>query len=156
MRFGLMACTAMAACMIGPMAVADATADRAVRDLLDQPQVCGPGGSAIEAMPTNDIVMVEGFGTGGFKVDTANPEAQVWFDHGVRLRWAFEHTESVRAFRKARALDPTCGMCAWGEAWAIGPNLNGGGQDKASIEAARRAARDARRLARDATRCSAR
>jgi len=151
MRFGLMACTALAACMIGPMAVADATADRAVRDLLDQPQVCGPGGSAIEAIPTNDIVMVEGFGTGGFKVDTANPEAQAWFDHGVRLRWAFEHTESVRAFRKARALDPTCGMCAWGEAWAIGPNLNGGGQDKASIEAARKAARDARRLAREAT-----
>lgn len=151
MRFGLMACTAVAACMIGPMAVADATADKAVRDLLDQPQVCGPGGSAIEAVPTNDIVMVEGFGAGGFKVDTANPEAQAWFDHGVRLRWAFEHTESVRAFRKARALDPSCGMCAWGEAWAIGPNLNGGGQDKASIEAARRAARDARRLARDAT-----
>lgn len=151
MRFGWMACTAVAACMFGPMAVADATADKAVRDLLDQPQVCGPGGSAIEAIPTNDIVMVEGFGTGGFKVDTTNPEAQAWFDHGVRLRWAFEHTESVRAFRKARALDPSCGMCAWGEAWAIGPNLNGGGQDKASIEAARKAARDARLLARDAT-----
>jgi hypothetical protein len=73
------------------------------------------------------------------------------FDHGVRLRWAFEHTESVRAFRKARALDPNCGMCAWGEAWAIGPNLNGGGNEPESIHAGLRAARDARRLARDAT-----
>ena len=62
MRLGWMACTALAACMIGPMAVADATANKAVRDLLDQPQVCGPGGSAIEAIPTNDIVMVDGFG----------------------------------------------------------------------------------------------
>ena len=42
-------------------------------------------------------------------------------------------------------------MCAWGEAWALGPNLNGGGNDDDSQAAALRAARDARRLARRAT-----
>jgi tetratricopeptide (TPR) repeat protein len=56
-----------------------------------------------------------------------------------------------RAFRKARAIDPDCGMCAWGEAWALGPNLNGGGNDDESIAAALKAAREARRLARDAS-----
>jgi tetratricopeptide (TPR) repeat protein len=42
-------------------------------------------------------------------------------------------------------------MCAWGEAWALGPNLNGGGNDDESIAAALKAAREARRLARDAS-----
>ena len=69
----------------------------------------------------------------------------------MRLRWAFEHKESVRAFRKAQALDPECGMCAWGEAWALGPNLNGGGNDDASMNEGRRLAQLARRKARDAT-----
>ena len=151
MRKMLTAGVALGAALIGPAAVADATADSAVRDLLERPQVCGQAGSAITGTPVADMVMVEGFGTGGFAVDTANPEAQAWFSHGVRLRWAFEHKESVRAFRKARLLDPTCGMCAWGEAWALGPNLNGGGSDDESQAAALKSAREARRLARQAT-----
>ncbi|RZJ45556.1 MAG: hypothetical protein EON86_01240, partial [Brevundimonas sp.] len=48
-------------------------------------------------------------------------------------------------------LDPTCAMCAWGEAWALGPNLNGGGNDDDSQTAALKAAREARRMARGAT-----
>ena len=151
MRAKLLAFTAAALCLGGPAAVADGTSDAAALALVNNPRVCGRAGSALSATPVADMVMVEGFGTGGFGVDTANPAAQAWFDHGVRLRWAFEHRESVRAFRKARALDPQCGMCAWGEAWALGPNLNGGGNDDASISAARRAAQDARRLARDAS-----
>jgi len=151
MRTILMAGVAMAAVMIGPAAVADATAERAVLDRIERPQVCGPAVTAITGMPVADMVMVDGFGSGGFAVDTAVPEAQAWFNHGVRLRWAFEHKESVRAFRKARLLDPTCGMCAWGEAWALGPNLNGGGNDDESQATALAAARDARRLARHAT-----
>ncbi|MDP3657098.1 MAG: hypothetical protein Q8R45_09065 [Brevundimonas sp.] len=148
MRTLLLAGVALAATMVGPAAVADATA---VRDLIDRPQVCGPAISADTVTSVADMVMVDGFGTGGFAVDTAVPEAQAWFDHGVRLRWAFEHKESVRAFRKARLLDPGCGMCAWGEAWALGPNLNGGGNDDDSQAAALKAAREARRLARRAT-----
>ena len=151
MRTVLMAGVAVAAALVGPAAVADATAERAVRDRIERPQVCGPAVSANTGTPVADMVMVEGFGAGGFAIDTANPEAQAWFDHGVRLRWAFEHKESVRAFRKARLLDPGCGMCAWGEAWALGPNLNGGGADDDSQSAALKAARDARRLARSAT-----
>ncbi|MGZ9114280.1 MAG: hypothetical protein ACXW3K_06620, partial [Brevundimonas sp.] len=151
MRTMLMAGVALTTALIGPAAVADATADSAVRALIERPQVCGPADSANSGAPVADMVMVDGFGTGGFAIDTASPEAQAWFNHGVRLRWAFEHKESVRAFRKARLLDPTCGMCAWGEAWALGPNLNGGGNDDESQAAALKAAREARRLARRAT-----
>lgn len=151
MRGLLMCGVAVATIMIGPSAVADATADRAVRDLIDRPQVCGPPAPNDEGAPVADMVMVDGFGTGGFEIATTNPEAQAWFNHGVRLRWAFEHSESVRAFRKARLLDPTCAMCAWGEAWAMGPNLNGGGNGEETRLAALKTARDARRLARRAT-----
>jgi len=132
-----------------PAAVADATADKVARDLLNNPQVCGEAGPQDQS-PAARMVMVDGFGAGGFKVDTADAETQRWFDHGVKLRWAFEHSESVRAFRKARLLDPRCGMCAWGEAWAMGPNLNGGGGSDAVQADALRIARDARRLAQDA------
>lgn len=153
MRRILLGLTA-AACLAGPAAVADATTtgaeDAAALALIASPQVCGKVGSALSDDPVSSMVMAPGFGVETWTVD-ATPQAQAWFNHGVRLRWAFEHKESVRAFRKARALDPDCGMCAWGEAWALGPNLNGGGNDDESLRAALRAAREARRLARDAT-----
>jgi hypothetical protein len=155
MRSTFLAFTAMAVCLAAPAAVADATqaaADAAASAaLLQNPRGCGTVGSVLDAADATSMVMVDGFGGATFAVDTANPEAQAWFDHGVRLRWAFEHKESVRAFRKARALDPECGMCAWGEAWALGPNLNGGGTDDASASEGRRLAQMARRAARDAT-----
>ena len=140
-----------AAAVLAPLAVADATTAAGLAAMIANLQMCGRVGAVGDAQPTAGMVMVEGFGTGGFKVDTAVPEAQAWFDHGVRLRWAFEHKESVRAFRKARTLDPQCGMCAWGEAWAIGPNLNGGGKDGNSIATGLRVAKEAKALARDAS-----
>lgn len=151
MRTSLLIGACLGAFMLAPAAVADATADRAARDLIENPQVCGRVGSADTGASVADMVMVDGFGSGGFAVDTDNPEAQAWFNHGVRLRWAFEHSESVRAFRKAQLLDPECSMCAWGEAWALGPNLNGGGNDAESQAKALKAARHARRMARHAT-----
>lgn len=157
MRSRILAFTAAALCLTAPAAAAVADATQAAADaaasaaLLQNPRGCGTVGSVLDAADPVNMVMVDGFGAASFAVDTSNPEAQAWFDHGVRLRWAFEHKESVRAFRKARALDPACGMCAWGEAWALGPNLNGGGTDDASAIEGRRLAQLARRNARDAT-----
>ncbi|QTN18678.1 hypothetical protein HZ989_10500 [Brevundimonas sp. AJA228-03] len=155
MRNRLLGFTAMVLCLAAPAVVADATTamadDAAAAALIQTPRGCGRVGSSLDAAPEANMVMVEGFGTATWKVDTDSAEAQAWFDHGVRLRWAFEHTESVRAFRKARALDPDCGLCAWGEAWALGPNLNGGGTDEASMNEGRVLAQLARRRGRDAT-----
>ena len=72
------------------------------------------------------LVMFPGMGTGGFAVDTANPDAQRWFDYGVKLYHAFNHEEAKQAFAKATALDPNCARCAWGEALSLGPTLNYG------------------------------
>jgi len=155
MRNRLLGFTAMVLCLAAPAVVADATTaradDAAAAALIQTPRGCGRVGSSLDAAPEAGMIMVEGFGTGTWKVDTDSAEAQAWFDHGVRLRWAFEHSESVRAFRKARALDPDCGLCAWGEAWALGPNLNGGGTDEASMNEGRALAQLARRRGRDAT-----
>lgn len=63
-------------------------------------------------------------GTLTYKISTANPEAQKYFDQGLRLAYAFNHAEARRAFRKAQKLDPDCAMCAWGEALVLGPHVN--------------------------------
>jgi len=57
-------------------------------------------------------------------VSTANPEAQQFFDQGLRLVYAFNHDEAARSFRRAAELDPKLAMAWWGVALAVGPNYN--------------------------------
>jgi tetratricopeptide (TPR) repeat protein len=57
-------------------------------------------------------------------VSTRSPAAQQWFDQGLRLAYAFNHAEAVRAFAEGERLDSSCVMCAWGIAYALGPNIN--------------------------------
>ncbi len=59
-----------------------------------------------------------------YPLSIRNPQAQAYFDQGLRLYYAFNHAEAIRAFRHAASLDPTCALCAWGEALAWGPNIN--------------------------------
>ena len=66
---------------------------------------------------------------------TASPEAQKFFDQGVRLVFGFNHAEAIRSFREAARLDPNCAMCWWGVAFALGPNINLPMQDDAIIPA---------------------
>ena len=55
---------------------------------------------------------------------TARPEAQKYFDQGLRLYYGFNHAEAIRAFREAARLDPACAMAWWGVAVSAGPNIN--------------------------------
>ncbi|HEU0098133.1 MAG TPA: hypothetical protein VFQ67_05085 [Allosphingosinicella sp.] len=55
---------------------------------------------------------------------TASPEAQKYFDQGMRLVWAFNHDEATRSFARAAELDPKCASCFWGVALTLGPNYN--------------------------------
>lgn len=57
-------------------------------------------------------------------ITTASPTAQRYFDQGLRLVYAFNHDEAIRAFQEAARLDPTCAMAYWGVALALGPNIN--------------------------------
>src|SRR5258708_25696479 len=83
------------------------------------------------AFADSDPPLWEGLGTVSYKITTAVPEAQSYFDQGLRLAFAFNHGEAQRAFRKAQRLDPGCAMCFWGEALVLGPNINLPMQDDA-------------------------
>ena len=68
--------------------------------------------------------LLTNLGTLEHPVTTTNPRAQTFFDQGLRLVYGFNHAEAVRSFREAQRLDPECAMCYWGEAYALGPNVN--------------------------------
>ena len=65
-----------------------------------------------------------GLGTVHMPVTTSVAQAQRFFDQGLRLLYAFNHAEAIRAFREAARLDSDLAMAYWGEALALGPNLN--------------------------------
>lgn len=79
-------------------------------------------------------------------VTTSVPEAQAYFDQGVRLMYSFTPSDARRSFVEARRRDPACAMCWWGEAWSMGPYLNGP-MDDADAAGAHAAATRARELA---------
>ena len=66
----------------------------------------------------------DGLGTLTYKITTSDPQAQAYFDQGLRLAYGFNHDEARRAFREAQHRDPDCAMCFWGEALVLGPNIN--------------------------------
>lgn len=59
-----------------------------------------------------------------FVVDTRSRKAQQYFSQGLMLSYGFNHAGAVRSFRESQRLDPGCAMCWWGEAVALGPNIN--------------------------------
>jgi hypothetical protein len=71
-------------------------------------------------------MLLEGYGDGGFRITTANPKAQAFFDNGMQLAHAFAHGAAIEAMEEAVRLDPKCAMCLWGQAWASGPTINFG------------------------------
>jgi tetratricopeptide (TPR) repeat protein len=81
-----------------------------------------------------------------YPITTDSLQAQQYFDQGLRLSYAFNHPEALRAFRKAQELDPDCAMCYWGEAYALGPNINAP-MDPAAVGPAGRATGQARQHA---------
>ena len=85
-----------------------------------------------------------------YPVSTKTEKAQRYFDQGLRLTYAFNHGEALRAFREAQRQDPTCAMCYWGEAFVLGPNINAPMSDSAENPAVKVIAR-AQVLAKQAT-----
>ena len=67
---------------------------------------------------------LKGLGNYHFKVTTKSSESQHFFNQGLRLTYAFNHSEALRAFKEAARLDPKNAMAYWGWALVLGPNLN--------------------------------
>ncbi len=81
------------------------------------PRADGTSGTPIAPLLMN-------LGTLHYAITTTQPRAQTFFDQGLRLIYGFNHAEAVRSFREAQRVDPQCAMCFWGEAYALGPNVN--------------------------------
>jgi len=70
------------------------------------------------------VEIYAGLGTWHHATSTKNPEAQKFFDQGLRMTYGFNHEEAVRSFKRAAELDPNMAMAWWGVAYALGPNIN--------------------------------
>ena len=70
------------------------------------------------------VTLVTGLGDLHHPVSTKNPQAQQFFDQGLRFIYAFNHDEAARSFQHAGELDPKLAMAFWGVAEAVGPNYN--------------------------------
>jgi tetratricopeptide (TPR) repeat protein len=70
------------------------------------------------------VPLYEDLGSYHRAISTSDERVQHYFDQGLRLTYAFNHAEAIRAFEAAARLDPDCAICHWGVAYAYGPNIN--------------------------------
>lgn len=68
--------------------------------------------------------LIDNLGAHSFPIRTKVTETQVFFNQGLNLAFAFNHAESHRSFLEASRLDPSSAMAFWGQAYALGPNIN--------------------------------
>lgn len=112
--------------------------------------ICGPTGSnrgslfrpdvarlfsvaaAASSIDGDEVPLLKGLDLRDFPMSSQNAEAQAYFRQGFSLLYGFNHWEAIRAFKKAQALDPACAICFWGEAIALGPNINAPMTDEAA------------------------
>ena len=73
---------------------------------------------------TRPISLKSGLGNVHHPVSSKSPLAQKYFEQGLAYVYAFNHAEAVRSFQRAGELDPNLAMAHWGEALALGPNIN--------------------------------
>jgi tetratricopeptide (TPR) repeat protein len=105
-----------------------------------------PHGEMTHGAPAADArpVLYDSLGGYSYRITTASPDAQRWFDQGLRLIYGFNHYEARKAFREAARVDPGCAMCAWGIAMTEGSNYNSptdADREKAALAAVQHAQR---------------
>src|SRR5262249_28322991 len=68
--------------------------------------------------------LFDNFGTWHRAISSKSPEAQKYFDQGLRQLYGFEMQGAERSFRKAAEADSICAACWWGVAMSLGPHVN--------------------------------
>jgi tetratricopeptide (TPR) repeat protein len=99
-------------------------------------------GTAVAGASPDSIPLYDNLGSYHRGITTRSAVAQKYFNQGLRLVYAFNHGEAIRAFQEGARRDPRCAMCYWGIALAYGPNVNAA-MDSASGAAAYAAVREA-------------
>lgn len=83
----------------------------------------GVAGMEGKAKPASALLF-DDLGTWHRVITTKVPEAQRYYDQGMRLMWAFNLEEAQRSFEQAAKLDPACASAEWGVAFSLGPHIN--------------------------------
>lgn len=100
-----------------------AMSHRTIRTLITA-LVMGVASGAQAQSDEPEVPLYDNLGSHEYAITTGVPLAQRYFNQGLRLYYAFNHAEAIRAFNEAARLDPACAMCYWGAALAYGPNIN--------------------------------
>ncbi len=87
---------------------------------------CTPAKFLLEDVDTTKQIspLFNNLGNLNFKISTKNQRAQSFFNQGMKLSYAFNHAEAHRSFMEAARLAPNLAMTYWGQAFALGPNIN--------------------------------
>ena len=87
---------------------------------------CTPTKFMLDVVDTTQQIspLFNNLGNLHFPISTKNERAQAFFNQGVKLSYAFNHAEGHRSFMEAARLDPNSAMSYWGQAFALGPNIN--------------------------------
>jgi len=101
--------------------------------------------------PAKAVTLMPGLGNLHHPVTTSSPQAQEFFDQGLRLIYAFNHEEASRSFQHAAEIDPSLAMAYWGVAESLGPNYNDPDSDDARFQQAYQSIQKAVALAPKAT-----
>jgi len=112
---GLLALVLLAGCNDKPAQTSSADAAQSPTST----EASRPPGEAEARQP-----LFEGLGDPHITITTNSPTAQRYFDQGLALAYAFNHAAADLAFTEATLHDPDCGMCYWGSALVLGPNVN--------------------------------
>jgi tetratricopeptide (TPR) repeat protein len=84
--------------------------------------VCGPGFNIADSAV--NMPELKGWGHYSWKVSSASDSAQLYFNQGLSMYYAFHSIEAIASFTKATEIDPDCAMAWYGKALAMGPTIN--------------------------------
>ncbi|CAM3207284.1 hypothetical protein G4177_34350 [Corallococcus sp. ZKHCc1 1396] len=112
----------LTAALLLPLLLAPGPHSAALAAPPQAPHAMSTPGLSLDSL-AKGAVLFDDLGTHEYKV-TATPEAQAFFNQGLRLAYGFNHDEAARSFARATQLDPSCAMCFWGVALVLGPNYN--------------------------------
>ncbi|CAN5806310.1 hypothetical protein BH20GEM3_BH20GEM3_15830 [soil metagenome] len=91
--------------------------------------------AAAPRVSADTVPLYDNLGNHHYTISSKVPRAQQYFNQGIRLYYAFNHAEAIRAFNEAARIDPSCAICHWGTAMAYGPNINAPMDSAAGVQA---------------------
>ena len=79
-------------------------------------QSASPTAAAVASIPVPDAIRLP--------VTSRDPTVVQAVRRGLLLAYGFNHEAAIAAFKEGQRRDPDCAICWWGEAFALGPNIN--------------------------------